>query len=260
MRSTLLALLAFLSCQQAPAVAVAENNLAAPDPATLAEIAPTGTLRVGLFGSATFESGFGRDLATYLGAKIGVPVDVKFFVRDLKGFFDCALSGACDVIAAGITPDRAKMLQFTPPFMELEMTYLVRGDSLYRRIEDLDQTGIAISVLPGSVVDRELTATLHHASLRESALAEAERTGQLADGKIDAIAENADQLARWSRMVPGSRLIPGHFGIVRYGLATGMGKAAASRFLDAIVRFSLDSGDMARMISARGLHGHVPQN
>src|SRR5262245_22064927 len=199
------------SCFALMAHAAIAGGLNPPDSATLSEMAPTGTLRVGLFGSATFERGFGTDLAAYLGKTIGVPAEPKYFAHDMKGFIKCAETGDCDVIAIGLTPDREKLLQVGPPFMELENTYLVRGDSPYRTVDDLDQAGVNISVLTGSVVDKQLAQLLHNATLKESAITEPARAALLSSGEIDAIAENADQLDRWAKMVPGSRIIPGHF-------------------------------------------------
>ena len=240
-----------------PRSAKMDETLPPPDAATLAELAPTGTLKVGLFRSATFEDGFGVDLANYIGSRIGTLVEPKFF-RDLKAFLECATTGECDVIAVGITPDREKLVQFSPAFMELETTYLVRGDARFQSIDDLDQADVLISVYKGSVVDKELTANLHHAKLDESTVSEQQRADLLVNGKVDAIADNADQLGRWSKMAPGTRLIPGHFGIVRYGLANAFGKPAASRYLADLVRDLISSGTMTQMIAARKLHGYVP--
>jgi polar amino acid transport system substrate-binding protein len=258
MRIAVVAILAFLQFLSGWRATLADDPLQPPDSTTLAELAPTGKLRVGLFRSATFEDGFGADLAAYLGGKIGVPVESRFF-RDLKAFLNCAMIGECDVIAVGVTPDREKLLQFTPVFMELETTYLVRADARFQNIDDLDQPGVTISVYAGSVVDQELTARLHHAKLDESTVSEQQRANLLVAGKVDAIADNADQLARWSRMAPGSRVISGHFGIVRYGLATALGKPAAGRYLSSVIDDSVASGAMTEMIKARGLRGHVPE-
>lgn len=238
----------------------AAGGLSRPDAATLSELAPTGRLRVGIFSSATFESGFGDDLANYIGTKIGVPVETHYFAHDLKAFIKCAETGACDVIFIGRTPDREKLLQFSPPFMELENTYLVRGNSEFTTIDDLDRSGVSISVLTGSVVNKQLTELLHKATLRPSTISESDRTGLLAGGQIDAIAENADQLDRWARMVPGSRLIPGSFSVVDYCLATAFGRPAASHYLMDLVRDVVETGTMTQMIAARGLRGHIPAN
>lgn len=113
----LLPLLLLLSC--APA------GPSAP-PAALAELAPTGKLRVGLIATspifvtqntaAGVNKGIAVDIASRLGAQLGVPVEYVRYPNE-RALMDSVAREEWDITFAGINPARADAVNFTVPYM-----------------------------------------------------------------------------------------------------------------------------------------------
>src|SRR5262245_29706403 len=106
--------------------------------AARSELAPTGTLRVGINhgnfllvtpGSGGSEPrGVAPDLARELGRRLGVPV--QFVSFDTAGKLgDAVRTGAWDVAFLGAEPQRATEISFTAAYLEIPSTYLVPAGS-----------------------------------------------------------------------------------------------------------------------------------
>ena len=76
-----------------------------------------------------------------------------------------AASDEWDVAFMAIDPLRAGQILFTPPYLIIEGTYLVRSDSPFRSVEEIDRAGVRIAVGKGAAYDLFLTRTLMHAEL-----------------------------------------------------------------------------------------------
>src|SRR5688572_16207723 len=102
--------------------------------AVRSEIAPTGTLRVGLNMSnflltrkdpgASEPNGVAPDLGRELARRLGLPVTLIEFENPGK-LADAAKSDIWDVGFLGAEPQRAKEIDFTAAYVEIESTYLV---------------------------------------------------------------------------------------------------------------------------------------
>src|SRR5437764_5381679 len=119
------------------------------------EFAPTGTLRAGInLGNPVIAQkdpaggaprGVGPDLARELAKLLGV--GITYVTYDTAGkLADGAKLGAWDVAFPAIDPERAQEIAFTPPYVQIEGTYLVRKDSKLARLEDVDRAGVRVSV------------------------------------------------------------------------------------------------------------------
>src|SRR5688572_27774962 len=105
-----------------------------PNESIRSELAPSGTLRAGInFGNpilAVKDAGGGEpqgvavDVVRELGRRLDVPV--SFVTYDsAAAMADAAPTGAWDVAFLGADPARAETITFTPPYLQLEATYLV---------------------------------------------------------------------------------------------------------------------------------------
>lgn len=56
-----------------------------------------------------------------------------------------------------VEPERAKDLTFTAPYVFIDGTYLVRADTPFRSVADLDADGVRITVGRGAAYDLALT-------------------------------------------------------------------------------------------------------
>ncbi|NBW48237.1 MAG: ABC transporter substrate-binding protein, partial [Betaproteobacteria bacterium] len=106
-------------------------------------LAPTGTLRVGVYaGSPTSlvkatdgrPAGVAHDLGQALARDLGVPVQVVEFAR---------LAQVLEALKAG-------QVDFTSPLVRLELGYLVPAGSRLLRIDEVDRPGVRVGVAQGS--------------------------------------------------------------------------------------------------------------
>ena len=94
----------------------------------------------------------------------GLGVEVLIFERsDPAEIVECLKAGACDVALLGITASRAAELDFSPPYLQADLTYLVPAGSSVRRVTDADQPGVRIAVVRNHAMDFALRGKLKRA-------------------------------------------------------------------------------------------------
>ena len=207
-----------------------------PDPAIAALLAPTGRLRASInLGNpilANTDPASGRargvsvDLAHELAARLGVPLETIEFPAAAKSV-DAVHRGLADVGFFAIDPLRAAEIAFTDAYILIEGAYLVREDSPCRGNEDVDRSGTTVVVGQGSAYDLFLTRELKSASfLRVQGAAEVVQA--LRAGEADVAGGIRQPLVEVAAQVPGLRVLPGRFMVIRQamGLARGRGRDA----------------------------------
>ena len=183
------------------------------------ELAPQGTLRVAIaVGTAPSAFRAVRDpvtgeprgvtveLASALAKNLGVSLQLVPFDSP-AALTNAANAGAWDVAFVPANVERAKVLDFTPPYYLYEAAFLVRAGSRMRTVAQMDSPGVRIAALATST-------TLHNAwrDLKKASVvpfgSEAELVEALRSGKVDAVAMGRDSLkgiaAKGSR-IEGSR-------------------------------------------------------
>ena len=227
------------------------------------EIAPTGTLRVGLNMSnflltrtdeATKQpAGVAVDLGRELARRVGVPVQFVPYPNP-GALADAAKSGVWDVGFLGAEPQRANEIDFSPAYVEIEATYLVPPGSPLKSIDEVDRDGVRIAVPTRSAYELYLTRSLKHAQLvHEHGAANAFK--RLVDDKLDALAGLKPQLVTDHNKLPGSRILEGRFTAVQQAAGTPKGRSAAARYLREFIEDIKASGLVARTIENNGVHG-----
>src|SRR6185369_9593069 len=108
------------------------------------ELAPAGKLRAAInYGNGVLAQkgpdgeprGVSADLSRELARRLGVPVE--FVTFDAAGrAFQAAKANAVDILFIAIDPSRAGDVEFSPPYVLIEGTYMVREDSALKTIED----------------------------------------------------------------------------------------------------------------------------
>lgn len=228
----------------------AQTMSGAPAPDVLKELAPSGRLRAAInLGNAVLAQGAPQeprgvtvDLSRELARRIGVPLDLIAF--DAAGkVFDALKADAWDVAFIAVEPARAAEIEFSPPYVLIEGTYMVRNDSPLKVIEDVDKAGIRIAVGRGSAYDLFLTRTLKAAELVRSPNGGCCSMVEmfLAD-KMDVVAGVRQQLEPFA--VPGSglRVMEGRFQVIRQAMAVPKGRIAAAAYLRGFVEDVKASG------------------
>jgi polar amino acid transport system substrate-binding protein len=243
------------------AIFAAACAMTTPDPASIRqEVAPTGELRVGVnFGNPVHSQrdpaggppkGAAPDLARELAKRLGVPI--RYVIYDAAGKVAEGLkAGEVDLVFLAIDPERANDIAFTRPYVQLEGTYLVRKDSRFKRVEDLDRDGVKIIVGLKSAYDLYLTPRIRHATLVRGGGG----LGYFEDwrkGGFDAAAGVRQALVAEARRDPSLTVLEGHFMTIPQAVGVPKARAAAARYVDAFVGEMIASGFIRRSLDASG--------
>lgn len=231
-------------------------------PALRAEFAPTGTLRVALNlsnfllvkhavtgGDAV---GIAPDVGREVAAALGLPL--SFVAYPSPGDLAAAVSeGAWDLGLIGADPLRAAEIAFTPAYLEIEASYLVRADSPLQAVEDVDRPGVRIAVGDKTAYDMYLRRTLQHATLHRAPGLEG--SFQLfVDQNLDALAGLRPRLATDQARIPGARVLPGRFMAVQQAIGVPIARRAAAAWLVDFVR-EIQRSRVAEWITRHGVAG-----
>lgn len=234
------------------------------------ELAPRGVLRAGLNMSnfllvtagkaGAAPTGIVPDLAADIAARLGVGIEWVPY-KD-AGLLSAGAAGdpaqdAWDVAFMGAEPARAKVISFTPAYVEIEATYLVPAGSPIQSLEDVDRPGVRIAVAARAAYELYLTRTLKHAELvKAEGLDGSFRL--FVEQKLDVLAGLRPRLMQDQAQVPGARVLPGRFTAIQQAIATPAGRPAAFAFLQAYVAELKAQGTIARLIARHGVQGLAP--
>lgn len=232
-------------------------------PAVRAELAPSGTLRLGLNyqnfllvlgdGPDGEPRGIAPDLGRELARRLGVPVEYTRF--DAAGKLADAIKEArVDVGFIGAEPQRAKEIDFSPAYVEIEATYLVPPGSSLKTIADVDRSGIRIITNERAAYELWLSRNLKHAKLiTEKGPDNAFK--RFVDEKLDALAGLKPRLTTDRDKLPGSRILDGRFTAVQQAIGNPKGRNAAAAYVHEFVEDVKASGLVAKLIEKNGVRG-----
>ena len=231
--------------------------------AARAQIAPTGMLRAGVnLGNFLLTAkdpktgeirGIAVDLARELGRRLGLPVEIVGYATPGE-LADAATFGAWDVGFLGAEPQRAKEIDFTAAYVEIEATYLVPSGSPLREIADIDRPGVRIAVPEKSAYELFLSRTLKHANLIRVKGGDA-AFKRFVDEKLEALAGLRPRLVEDHKKLPGSRIIYGRFTAIQQAIGIPRGRLAGAKYLRDFVEDVKASGLVASTIEKNGVRG-----
>ena len=234
--------------------------------AARAALAPTGTLRVAVYpGSPTSlvaraapESmrGVTVDLGRSLAARLGVAAQIAVYPR-LADALAALQRGDADFTITNATAERARVVDFAPTLIELELGVLVHATARIVSVEQWDQPGVIIGVSQGSSSERVLASRLKHSTLRTFPALEAARAA-LRDGTIDAFATNKAILFELAQGLPGARVLEGRWGTEHLAPAVPKGRDAGMSELRSFTEEVRRNGELERASGRAGLRGAVP--
>jgi len=194
-----------------------------------------------------------HDIARALGARIGVEV-VLVGHPTIPEMLTCLTNGACDMGFMG--PDRSRGgVDFSPPILQLDYTFLVPAGSSIQRVADADRPGVRIAVVRDHASTLTLSRMLKHAQLTYAATPdptfELLRTGQ-----ADAFASIRAVLLAYSAKLPGSRVLEDRYGVNLLGMVVPNGQAARLSYINEFIEQAKASGLVQQAIERAGLPGH----
>jgi polar amino acid transport system substrate-binding protein len=232
-------------------------------PAVRSELAPTGTLRVGLNhgnfllvtsgSSATDPRGVAPDVARELGRQLGVPVAFSKF--DTAGQLgDAVRSGVWDVAFLGAEPQRAAEIAFTAAYLEIPATYLVPAGSPIRSVAEVDREGVRIAVSEKSAYELYLSRNIKHARLMVTKGIDGS-FDLFVKEKLEVLSGLRPRLLMDAQKLPGARVLDGQFTAVQQAIGTPKTRQAGATYLRAFVETVKASGFVAEAISRNNVQG-----
>ena len=234
-------------------------------PDVVSQLAPTGVLRAGInmsnFLLVTGETaggdpdGVSPDMAAAFAEKLGVPCKLVPF-KSPGEVADAAGKNIWDIGNIGAEPQRAKVMDFTAAYVEIEATYMVPANSPIQSIEEVDREGVRIAHPPRSAYGLWLANNIKHATL-----VPAEGLGGAFDlfvnEGLDALAGLRPGLIKDIDKVPGARMLDGQFSAVQQAVGVNKGNDAAYAFLKEFVEEAKASGFVAGLIDKHGVEGRL---
>jgi len=243
-----------------PAFAQAPSSEVFKDEA-LKDLAPTGKLRAAInFGNGVLAQkgpngearGVTPELAAALAKKLGVPVDYVPLQAAGKAF-EALSSGNVDIAFIAIEPARSSQIDFSPPYVLIQGTYLVLKDSPLKDVGDVDKDGVRIGVGLASVYDLYLTRTLKHATLvRNTVGGAAAGIPPFREQHLDAAAGVREPLDAYAKEHADVRVMPGHFEEIRQAIGTQKGHAAGAAYVRAFIEEMKANGFVADALKRSG--------
>jgi polar amino acid transport system substrate-binding protein len=247
--------LALAACASAPREATRDEKQS---------LAPDGALRVAFLSTTPIhatkdpQSGkfrgpavdLGKELARRMGARFE-PVPYSSFAPILAG----AKVGEWDIAMMGASEERAKIVDFTGPYMVVEFGYLVPRGSPVASPADADRPGVRIATLDKSSPDVHLSRTLRQPTLIRfptiAAMVEA-----LLEGKVDAVYATQAAMLGQSAKLPGSRVVEDRGG-EEAAIAVPKGRAPVAAYARQFVEEAKSAGLVKAAIDRAGLRGVV---
>src|SRR3972149_10753294 len=188
------------------------------------DLVRAGRVRVALFPSFLYTKdpatgelrGVGIEVARTLAARLGTEVLPVEYPSPPK-VVECLKADACDVAFLGIDPSRIAEVGFSPPFMEVDLTYLVPAGQLIRSVADADRRGGRIAVVRNHALELVLSRILKQAEMVRAAPPDG-TFDLLRTGHADMQAGVRPALLEYSIQLPGSRVLEDRDGVNRVAL------------------------------------------
>jgi len=230
--------------------------------ARIADLVRAGKIRVGLFppqyvkDPATGElCGVLVEIVRALGARIGVEV-VVVEQPTPREVVDCLNGGACDIASLGFDPSRvAQVGGFSPPFLQVDYTYLVPAGSSICSVVDADRPGVRIAAVRDHASTLALRRILRQAEQLDFETADA-AFDLLRAGHADTWASVRPALLDYSSRLPGSRVLADSFGTNHPALVVAEGQTARLAYISEFIAEAKTSGMVQRAIERAGGTGY----
>ena len=198
--------------------------------------------------------GVAPDMAKAIGSSLGCEVELVSFPSP-GVLADAAAKGAWDIGLIAAEPARAELIEFTPAYVEIEATYMVREDREPIQIDEIDRIGIRIAVADRSAYDLYLSRILKKAELvRGQGLSGAAQL--FGEGKVDVLAGLRPGLLADSERLEG-RVLEGRFTTVQQAIGTLRTNKVMAEFLARFVENSKRNGLIEGLIKKHGMEGRL---
>jgi len=235
----------------------------AADPNLQQVLAPTGKLRVGLYpGTPTSilpdpqsggPRGVGYDLGKEFARRLGVPYEPVVFSKNAE-VLEAVKTAQVDMAFTNASAERARDMDFGPPYLEIELGYLVPQKSTILTPADIDKPGVRVGVTKGSSSDGVLSRDLKSAEIVRAVTVGA-AADMMAAGQLDAFATNKATLYEMAEKLPAAKVLDGHWGVERHAIAIPKGRDQGRAFVEEFTKDVKSEGLVKGAIARAGLRG-----
>jgi polar amino acid transport system substrate-binding protein len=232
-----------------------------PDP-RIADLVHAGKLRIGVFPSFQYSKdsatgqrrGLAIEIANLLSSRIGLGEVVTVEYATPPEVIACVKTGGCDIGFMLIDPARATEVDFTPPFVRSDFTYLVPAGSSIRGAAEVDRPGIRIAAVRGHASTAALVRIIKQA---QPVYADTyDPTFELLrSGNADAFASIREMLLQYSAQLPGSRVLDDSYQVNLAGIAIPKENKGRLAYFSELLDDMKRSGSLKRMIDKLDLRG-----
>ena len=223
-------------------------------------LAPTGTLRAGINLSNFLlvsgrnadgaPAGVSPDLARRIAGILDVPC--QFVTFETPGeLADAVADDLWDIGNIAHEPDRARLIDFSQPYLLIDAHFLVRSCSKLANIDDIDQKGISIAAFDRSAYDLWLRDNLQYASI--IAANSIQHSHDLfMSGEVDVLASLKPRLQK-DLDTDQHRLIEPRFTAIKQAVGIKKTDPIVLQFLNNLIATTIREGFIAESLQAHGV-------
>jgi len=154
-------------------------------------------------------AGITVELARRIAADIGR--EAQFITYPTAGkVVEDAENGVWDIAFLAVDPKREETLRFTQPYITIHGTALVKAQSPWQSVAQMDKPGVVINVGRGAAYDLYLTRELEHATLNRLSSSQA-AIDAFVNGEGDMVAGIRQPLEQTAAQHPGYRILEDDF-------------------------------------------------
>ena len=193
------------------------------------------------------------DLAVALATKMGVELQPVQYPRP-GAILDGVRNNEWDVTFLVMDPARAEIVDFSPPYMQSDFTYLVAAASTKKASAEMDQPGVRIAVPRNDASDLRLTKIVQHAEIvRMDSIAAA--MDLLRNGQVDAYAAPRVTLMGLMSQLPGARVLDDGFASIGFAAMVPKGQTGRLAYLSEFIEAAKANGLVKQTIEQAHLRG-----
>jgi polar amino acid transport system substrate-binding protein len=229
----------------------------------LEDLAPGGVLRAGINvendllvsvkDGAGGIDGVAPQLVRRLAARLGTPYKLVLYSTP-KELAAGAAAGAWDIGLIAAEPERATVMDFSQPYVEILAHYLVRRETGISSNGDIDAEGVRVSFPTGSAYGLWIERNLKQAQFAPQRTLEESQADFAARG-LEVLAGLRSHLLPVQEAREDTIILDDPFMRVQQAIGVLPGRKAGLRFVNEFIDLSIREGLIAELVSSFGVDG-----
>lgn len=191
------------------------------------------------------------DLAGELAARLGRPLDLVELASSGQ-IVETADDDVWDVSFVPVDEERRRRVAFGPAYHVGESTFLVRADSPFAKVDDVDVAGARVLGVEGTATLRSARRFLSRATAA-GCVTLAEALAEFEAGRCDAVALGKATLMGLLGQMPGTRMTEGNFHVAETAVAVPKGRDALLSAVTSCMEDMLADGTVPDLLERHGL-------